>query len=138
MAKSKWGITFEGFDELMGKLDKLGGDLKQVTEECLSVAPDVIGPKLHADMERHHRTGKTDKSIVDKGHVEWSGTVASMSVGFNLKDGGMPSIFLMYGTPRMKKNTKLYNDVYGKATREEIEKLQALIIADEIYNHMGG
>jgi hypothetical protein len=30
MTKKKWGVTFEGFDELMGRLDSLEGDLKKL------------------------------------------------------------------------------------------------------------
>ena len=53
------------------------------------------------------------------------------------KVGGLPSIFLMYGTPRMKKDSKVYNAVYGKKTMDEVSMIQALIFADAINNHFG-
>ena len=63
MAKKKWGVTFEGFDELMGKLDSLEGDLKKVTEECLEVAHEIITPKLHQAMTKHKQTGDTENQL---------------------------------------------------------------------------
>jgi len=138
MAKKKWGVTFEGFDELMGKLDSLEGDLKKVTEECLEVAHDIITPQIKQAMVKHNQTGDTSKSIKTNSKVTWEGTKASIDIGFKIHDGGLPSIFLMYGTPRMKKDTKLYNAIYGKKVNEEIAKMQSLILADEIHKRIGG
>ena len=138
MAKSRFGIQFEGFAELMENLDKLGGDLNEVAEECLQVAHDVVTPRIKADIVRHHNTGRTEKSIVNEKRVEWEGTTASIKVGFNLKNGGMPSIFLMYGTPRMQKDTKLYNDIYGSAVSKEISEKQEEILQRTVQKRMGG
>lgn len=138
MAKNKIGLQLEGFEELMAKLDALDGDLKKVTNECLDVAHEIITPKLHQAMKKHHQTGDTEKSIVDHSSVNWEGTTADIDVGFKIRNGGLPSIFLMYGTPRMKKDTKLYNAIYGKKVKDEIAKMQSLILADEIHKRMGG
>lgn len=138
MGKNKFGVTFEGFEELMAKLDALDGDLKKVTNECLDVAHEIITPKLHQAMKKHYQTGDTEKSIVDHSSVKWEGMTANVDVGFKIRNGGLPSIFLMYGTPRMKKDTALYNAVYGKKVKDEIAKMQALILADEIHKRMGG
>ena len=35
MARNRIGLQFEGFKELMGQLDRLGGDLKAPVEEAL-------------------------------------------------------------------------------------------------------
>lgn len=136
--KSNFGIQFEGFDELMEKLDELEGDLKAVAEDCLKVARDTVTPKLHADMQKHNRSGDTAASIVDNASVTWEGTIGSTDIGFDLKHGGMPSIFLMHGTPRMKKDTKLYNDIYGAQVKKEIAKKQEEIIQNAIAKRLGG
>lgn len=136
MAKKKGGITLEGFDELIVKLDSLNGNIKKAVDDCLQASQDIISSKLEKDMEKHKRTGDTKKAIVKNKPVSWKGSKASVDVGFEFPEG-LPSIFLMYGTPRMKKERKIYSDVYGKKTREEIERMQALIIADEIQNAMG-
>lgn len=137
MAKKKNGITLEGFDELIAKLDGLNGNVKRAVTDCLQQSQEVIGEKLEMDMKKHKRTGETARAIVKKTPVKWSGTKASVDAGFRFAEG-LPSVFLMYGTPRMKKDSKLYADVYGKKTRDEISRLQALIIADEIHNAMKG
>lgn len=58
----------------------------------------------------------------------WSGTVASVEVGFDLSKGQVP-LFLSYGTKvyeklRVKKDPQLYNALYGKATKEKIAQIQ--------------
>ena len=45
MAK-KFGLKFDGVAELSEQLDKLGGDLKAVTEEALAFIPADINPHL--------------------------------------------------------------------------------------------
>lgn len=139
MSKNKFGIQFEGFNELMEKFDELGGDLKEVAEECLKVPNRKIVPKLQAIMPKHKRTGATAKSIVENPRVDWQeGTTASVEIGFNLKKGGMPSIFLMYGTPKMQKDTKLYNAIYGSQVQKEIAEEQRKILEKAINERMGG
>lgn len=43
----------------------------------------------------------------------------------------------MYGTPRMKKDTKLYNAIYGTKTQKEIKQIQKEIFEEEIRRVMG-
>lgn len=138
MAKNKIGLQFEGFDELSAMLEKLGGDLKATTEKALQDTHDFITPNLHADMAKHKKTGKTESSIVDNAKVQWTGTVASIDVGFDLSNGGMPSIYLMYGTPKMKPDKKLYNDIYGAKTKKDVAELQQKIFTEAIQKKMGG
>lgn len=137
MARKHWGIQFEGFNELMEKYDKLGGDLKKIATECLEVAPQEINPRLHKAMQKHHRTGNTEESIVEHPKVEWSGSVGKIPVGFSFYAGGMPSIFLMYGTPRVKKDTTLYNAIYGSAIKKKISAKQEEILMKAIEERMG-
>lgn len=136
MAK-KWGITLDGFNDLIARLDDLDGNVKKAVNNCLEASQEIISKKLEKDMKKHNRTGNTKEAIVKSSPVSWQGTKASIDVGFNFPKG-LPSVFLMYGTPRHKKDSKIYNDVYGKKTREEIERTHALIMADEIHKAMGG
>lgn len=138
MAKNKISLEFKAFEEYAEKLDKLGGDLNAVTEKALQKSHDFIMPKLHRDMSKHRRSGETEKSIVDDAKVEWEGTTASIRIGFKISDGGLPSIFLMYGTPRMQKDQQLYDDIYGKRTKKQIAELQEKTFARAIKKIMGG
>lgn len=137
MAKNKIGLQFDGFKELMSQLDKLGGDLKAPVEDALKVTQKHIADQAHAAMVKHHRTGDTEAAIVEDGLVTWEGSTASIGIGFDLANGGMPSVFLMYGTPTMPKDTELYNAVYGSKTRKEIAALQETKILDAIRKRMG-
>lgn len=137
-SKSKIQLHFPGFEEYAEKLDKLGGDLKKVTEKALKESHAYVTPNLHADMEKHNRTGDTDESILDDSKVEWSGTTASIDVGFDIANGGFASIFLMKGTPKMDKDQQLFNDIYGSKTKKEIGKIQEEIFAKAIKERMGG
>lgn len=137
MARNRIGLQFEGFKELMGQLDRLGGDLKAPVEEALVESQKYIAGQAHAAMAKHHRTGDTEGAIVEDGVVTWEGSTAGIGIGFDLANGGMPSVFLMYGTPTMAKDTALYNAVYGSRTRKEIAALQETKILDAIKKRMG-
>ena len=142
---SKLKIEFDGFEEVVARLSKLEGDVKGTTEKALKESRDYVTPKLHSAMAKHRKTGQTESAIRNSEPVSWSGTVASIPVGFDIYNGGLPSIFLMYGakphrigrgTPRMHPGTKqdknLYNAIYGSATRNAIKQIQEDIFYDAI------
>lgn len=152
----KFGLNFDGVAELSEKLEQLGGDLKKVAEEALEFIPGDVNPKLHAAMQKHRGHGVTEKSIVEGQKVTWTGNIASIDVGFNLKKGGMPSIFLMYGTPRhapgnqyggpvrpgaqehpgTKADKELYDAIYGSKTQKDIAAKQQKIFTQAIQELM--
>lgn len=156
--KKKSGIEFSEFETLAADFEKLGGNVKKIAEECLKIVPEMINPNLQKDMEKHKRTGKTTESIVENSKVEWQGNIGKMPVGFDLKNGGMPSIFLMYGSPRhapknqyggaksldarqnpgFDADKKLYNDIYGTAIKRKIGEEQEKILTDAIKERLGG
>lgn len=138
MAKNKIGLNFKGFEEYAERLDKLGGDLKKVTEEALQATYDHITPKLEKDIKKHRKTGATERSLNRNAKVTWSGSTAEIKVGFKISEGGLPSIFLMYGTPRMAKDQQLYNDVFGTKTKKEVAELQQKIFIRAIKKAMEG
>ena len=138
MAKNKIGLMFEGFDETIQRLKELEGDLKTTTEDALKASQAIIAENAKVAIEKHVRSGKTKTSVITDGAVEWEGFTASIPVGFDIKNGGLPSVFLMYGTPRMAKDPDVYNAVYGKKTRERVQQTQRFIFADEISKMMRG
>lgn len=147
MAKGNWGINFKGFTELSERYQKLGGDLKEIADECLEFIPQKVNPGLKSAMAKHKRTGKTEKSLQDGQKVEWLNDVGTIKVGFDISHGGLPSIFLMYGTarhtpvnqygtpkkagakdhPGIAQDKKLYNAIYGNAIQKEIAAEQEKI-----------
>lgn len=128
----KFSCEFEGLDELIKRISELEGNVKAVTDKALKETRDAITPGIEAAMAKHKRTGRTAQSIRKDLPVEWVGDQAAIPVGFDISNGGLPSVFLMYGTPRMKKDTALYNSIYGKKVIQQARELQAEIIYDEL------
>lgn len=130
MAKNKISIDFPGYELLKKQLDELGGSATmRAIESALKASQQVVAEKVSAAMAPHTMTGRTKKSIVIDAPVEWTGDQAAVGVGFNIVGGGLPSIFLMYGTklhgqPHIKPDRNLYNAVYGPQTRKEIMQIQ--------------
>lgn len=137
MARMKGVFDFKEFENLADRLREVGGDVKKTTEKCLKESHKIITDKLEKDIKKHKYTGRTEDSIRKEADVEWSGSVAEVKVGFQFPEG-LASVFLMYGTPRMKKDRKLYNDVYGKKTKKEISESNNKIVAEAVRKAMGG
>ncbi len=129
---NKTRIEFEGFDEAIARLTKLNGDVKSITEKALKKTHSIITEKAEEAIAPHKETGLTEKSLHRQANIEWAGTLASVETGFSIREGGLASIFLMYGTPRMKKDQKLYNAFWSNSTKNEITEAQEEIFFEEI------
>lgn len=128
-------ILFDGFEDLAAAIDRSGGDLKQAVNEALTKTSEVVQNNLIPAAAIYARkgikgyaTGKMYGSLITGDSVQWNGTVASVRVGFNLNNGGWHSIFVMYGTPRMAKDTRIYNAIKGTKTKKEIADVQEEIM----------
>lgn len=140
MARNKLTIDFKGFKEYYEQLDKLRLDTKKITEEALKKSFEEVTPGIQSAISAHRRTGETASSLVKNADVKWNGDVGSVDVGFDISDGGLPSIFLMYGTPRhmvsnqygkhghtvggVPQDMTLYNSIYGTSTKNRVRKVQ--------------
>lgn len=129
---NKTRIEFDGFEEVIARFTELEGDIKGTTEKALEKTHEFITKNAESAIARHHRTGATEKSLVRNAKVQWAGTLATVETGFDISNGGLPSIFLMYGTPRMAKDQNLYNAFFGGKTKNEVMKIQEEIFYDEI------
>lgn len=146
-SKTKLSLDGDIFKEYADKLEKLGGNLRGAVEKALEESAEYVNDNLERDIKPHRRTGKTEKSLKKDWKVEWQGMTASIPVGFDITKGGLPSIFLMYGTPKhgpigkrpgatghpgIKQDKELFNDVYGSKAQKEIKAIQEKIFAEEI------
>lgn len=137
MARNRITFDMNPFEDMIDRLNSLGANLQDVVTECLEESTKLVTPKIDKAMSKHKRTGRTEESIIQRSDVKWEGKVASVNVGFKFPEG-LASVFLMYGTPRMKKDSKLYNSIYGNKTKKEIKAKQEEILAKEIHRRMGG
>lgn len=137
----KMSITFDGFEKLAVELEKVGGDLKPAVNEALEETQKYIQQNLeNASVvysnggRKGYADGDLVNAIITDPKIDWSGSVASVKVGFSQQKnwkGFMHSIFVMYGVPAhgkfnkgYQKDAKVYNAIRGKKTRLEIEKIQ--------------
>lgn len=131
---TKLKFEFEGFDELIEKLTNLGGDVRKTAEKGLKECHKQVTKDALQAITPHKDTGVTEKSLYTDGKVEWTGTQASIPVGFSISKGGIASIMLMYGTPRMPKDKNLYNALSPKSKELEskVKQIQEDIFYEEI------
>lgn len=129
---AKMSIIFKGFTDLAADIDRAGGDLKTAVNDALVQTQGLIQSNLasaaavYASKGRKgYATGKMYGTIIDDHVVDWSGSIATVRVGFDLgEDGGFHSIFIMYGTAKMSKDVAVYNAIKGTATKNAIALLQ--------------
>lgn len=138
MAKNKMGLEFKGFDEVIANFEHAGGNVMQATEAALKASKQAVNPAAQAAILKHRRTGRTEASLDTNMHVNWEGLTAEINIGFNIRDGGLASIFLMYGTPRVQPDKKLYNSIYGPKIKKQIAKIQEEAINKVISRTLGG
>jgi hypothetical protein len=147
MAKAKMGLQFDGWEETITKLNSLAGNsgtAKAVSEALIKskeyvnegIEKAVVSGSLPA--KGKFSTGDTKSSINRDSDVTWQGQTASIKVGFDFKKSGTTSIFLMYGTPKMKPAKGLKNAIYGSKARKEIAEIQSEIINKHIKEVMEG
>ena len=132
---AKMELKFDGFDDLLKRFAAAEADIKPAAEAALKETFDIVtekaaiaveNPNLPAHGKYSH--GNTAKSLVREPVITWSGTKASVDAGFDIKHGGLPTIFIMYGTPSYMKNQQLYDVFYGDQTIGEIRTRQKEIL----------
>lgn len=147
MARNKIGLQVKGFEEYMAKLDELGGSgaMKKGVEKALVSSKEYVNPLIEQAMAKgnlpaggRYSTGDTKQSIDDDMTVEWEGLSASVKVGFDFKESGLTSIFLMYGTPKHAPVLGLYEAIYGGGTQRKIGKIQGAALTKVIKEIMEG
>ena len=130
MARAKLKLDFPLYDQLKSRLDEIGGKAtEKAVESALKKSADYATDQLASAMIPHNKTNTVSDSLSRDSQVEWTGTEASIKVGFNIAEGGLPSIFLMYGTqlhgqPHVTPDRRLYDALYGTATKKQIQKIQ--------------
>lgn len=131
MARNKIGLQVKELDYYMAKLDELGkGDaMKRGVESALKASKQYVNPKILATMSKlpaggKYSTGDTKESLDKDLKVEWNGLTASVKVGFDFSKSGLTSVYLMYGTPKMKPVAGLKNAIYGGKTKKELAEVQ--------------
>ena len=145
MARNRIGLQFNGWEDYIAKLDELGGSqaMKKGVEEALIESKKHVNPLIEKSMSKlpaggRYSTGNTKKSIDNENKVEWVGMTGEIKIGFDFSKSGLKSIFLMYGTPKMKPVSGLKSAIYGTKTQKEIAEIQEKVLSEAIKKVMEG
>ena len=129
---AKITIEFDGFDEALKRFEEMEKDLKPVVEKALEKTHRIMTPGIESAITPHHMTGRTEASLHSTPKVKWIGNVGKIDVGFNISKGGLPSIFLMYGTPKMRPDMKLWDAFFGSNVKKKVSDAQKRIVMEEL------
>ena len=148
MARNTMQLDLKGFNELITKLDGLGGDIKKATQDALEKAGQKIGDDTATAVQRSNlpaggkfSQGDTAKTVVENPKVEWSGDTASIGVGFDFSKRGAGGFLIkgyyqnFHGTPRHMAPQPQLNAMYtGKGYMKQIQNEMAKEVTKVIDN----
>ena len=136
MAKKKFGLDLDRLEEFAKRLENINVSVQETAEEALSETHAHVTRKVEAAVAgskyNFQRTGKTKSTLQKSPNITWEGSTATVRVGFDISNGGLPSIFLMYGTPSITPDKTLYNAFYGGKTKKEIKDIQQSVFINKL------
>lgn len=114
-------VEITGMSELLQKIERAGGNVNQACAKAVDNCLELVGMHMQLFMTEHKLTGDTYDSYE---HIMASikdNKVEAM-VGYNVKNGGLPAIFLDVGTPKQKPYFFRYYAVENN--QKEISRIQ--------------
>jgi hypothetical protein len=136
---------FSGFSDLAYQIENAAGEeaLREAVKDALTQTSEFVQRQVdkaalpYAEKgggREGFATGDMYRARKQDNNVVWLNSyVAEVSVGFELyKKGGWHSIFVMYGTPRYPKDSKLYNAIKGNMTQNAIAIAQEKIMREHL------
>ena len=118
--KNNTMLEITGVSELLKKIEKAKGDAVPAVAEMAKKSLGVIGENANQFMKGHKLTGDTLGSYDMHARIE--GDMVKGVVGYDVKKGGLPAIFLDVGTPTQKGYFWKYYAVEN--TRKQVEQIQ--------------
>ena len=130
-ASKMQGIDLNQVDLWQKRFEKAGVSWKPFIESGLKKSHSYITGNLEKHSQKSFypahgdfSSGGTNEAIHRDSKVIWQNdTFATIRVGFD-HSKTMAPLMLMYGTPKMRAVTELYDDIFGRKTRTEIRHLQ--------------
>lgn len=101
-SNNKITLEFPGIKETIEKFEKMDLAVGPAVSEALQESYNYVTSHLEDQIEQHHRSGRTAESLLKNEKVQVEGTTYYIRVGFSINDGGLASVFLMYGSPKHK------------------------------------
>lgn len=131
--KRKNLIEMYGVSDLLKSIEKAGGKVDEAVKKAVDNSLQIVGEDMQNFMSGHKDTGDTFNSY-EQTAVAIKGNSVEAMVGYNVKNGGLPAIFLDVGTPKQKpyfyryyaveNNRKAIEDIQRKTLNEIMEDLK--------------
>ena len=130
-ASKMQGIDLNQVDLWQKRFEKAGVSWKPFIESGLKKSHSYITGNLEKHSQKSFypahgdfSSGGTNEAIHRDSKVIWlNDSFATIRVGFD-HSKTMAPLMLMYGTPKMRAVTEIYDDIFGRKTRTEIRHLQ--------------
>lgn len=126
MAGGKTHVDFYGGDELLRKIEKAGGNVEQALIKAMKRSLEKPKQEMMDFIKQHRLTGVTEDSFVEE--IEIKDGIITARIGFSVRKGGLPAIFLNVGTPKMPPTYFIDNAV--EQNMDFIYKEQKLALED--------
>ena len=141
--KQTLSIDYGVFEELAEQLEGVGADLKECFQEVMEeegkrVAEDTTEAvqSAHLPAGGKYSTKETQATIITNPKVEWSGSEASVGLGFDKTKPGAGG-FLITGTPRMKPDYALEKIFTQKKYERDMKKHMVEGLQKVIHKRLG-
>ena len=142
MARNTLKLDTRGFEEMLKKLDSLGGDVQKAVTDALTQSAETIEQDTRSAMVAanlpaggKYSQGDTVQSIISNPQVNWEGNVAWVPIGFDFSKPGAGG-FLITGTPRMQPNRALQLMYKRKKYMNQIQNDMSEVIMDYVIEKM--
>lgn len=114
-------VEMYGVSDLLNKIEAAGGKVDEAVKKAVNNSLEQVGMKMQLFMLGHKESGDTYSSYEQIMASKKDNKVEAM-VGYNVKNGGLPAIFLDVGTPKQKPYFFRYYAVEN--SRKQIEEIQ--------------
>lgn len=156
--KKKFNLDFSALEDLITNLDESEHDIKKIVSESLEEAGRKVGADTVAALAKpnlpaggKYSTGETEKTVILNPKTEWTGTTATIGIGFDFsKDGAGGFLISGYyrsgginGTAKMAPDLELQK-IYGgwakahNRYKKEIQETMAKKAKEAIAKKTGG
>ena len=120
--KRKNLIEMYGVSDLLKSIEKAGGKVDVAVKKAVDESLKIVGADMQNFMSGHRDTGDTMASYEQIPAVA-KGDKVEANVGYNIKKGGLPAIFLDVGAPNHTPHFYRYYAVENNRARiEEVQR----------------